>query len=130
MDDALLKFAVIAAVYQNKWVFVRHKHRSTWEIPGGHREPGETISEAARRELWEETGAVRSDLRHLSVYGVTRDGATTYGMLFFAEIAELGPLSDSVEIGEVRLFDALPQALTYPDIQPELFRRAKEASFV
>ena len=37
-EDALLKFAVIAARSEGKWVFCRHKERTTLEIPGGHRE--------------------------------------------------------------------------------------------
>ena len=37
-----LAFSVIAARYRGKWVFCRHKKRTTWEIPGGHREAGET----------------------------------------------------------------------------------------
>ena len=57
VDDALLKFAVIIARSNGKWVFCKHKDRSTYEIPGGHREPGEAIIETARRELYEETGA-------------------------------------------------------------------------
>ena len=56
-DDELLRFAVIAAKYQGQWVLCRHKARSTWEFPGGHRETGETIEAAAVRELYEETGA-------------------------------------------------------------------------
>ncbi|HIV24166.1 MAG TPA: NUDIX domain-containing protein, partial [Candidatus Merdiplasma excrementigallinarum] len=56
-EDALLKFAVIIARMEGKWVLCRHKDRNTWEFPGGHREEGESILETARRELYEETGA-------------------------------------------------------------------------
>ena len=66
VDDALLKYAVIIAKHQGKWVFCRHRERDTLEIPGGHREPGETILETARRELAEETGASVFTLTQLS----------------------------------------------------------------
>ena len=125
VDDGLLKFAVIAARYENQWVFCRHKERSTWEIPGGHREDGETIDEAAKRELWEETGAVEAEIRPVAVYGVTRDGVTTYGKLYFATIAKMEKLSESSEIGEVGFFDAIPTELTYPEIQPALYSRVQ-----
>lgn len=121
IDEGLLKFAVIAARYRGRWVFCRHRDRDTWEIPGGHREPGETITETARRELWEETGAVSAEIVPLTVYGVTREEVTTYGMLFSAQIHTLEPLSEEVEIAQIRLFDTLPLTLTYPAIQPMLF---------
>ena len=35
VNDALLKFAVIIARSNGKWVFCKHKDRSTYEIPGG-----------------------------------------------------------------------------------------------
>ena len=60
MDDALLKFAVIAARSEGKWVFCRHRERTTLEIPGGHREPGESVDQTAARELREETGIAAS----------------------------------------------------------------------
>ena len=44
--DEFLKFAVIISKTDNKWVFCKHKERETYEIPGGHREPGESIVEA------------------------------------------------------------------------------------
>ena len=50
-EDALLKFAVILARHRGQWVFCRHRQRSSWEVPGGHRAPGETIAQTAAREL-------------------------------------------------------------------------------
>lgn len=71
IDDNLLKFAVIIAKTDGKWVFCKHKERETYEIPGGHREENETILDTARRELYEETGAVIFDITPICVYSVT-----------------------------------------------------------
>lgn len=122
VEDSLLKFAVILARHDGKWVLCKHKERDTYEAPGGHREPGETIDEAARRELYEETGAVRYEIEPLCVYSVTDDsGEETFGMLYAAEILELEPELHS-EIEQVELFDVLPDNWTYPEIQPLLVR--------
>ena len=43
VDDSLLKFAVIISQSNGKWVFCKHKERDTYEVPGGHREAGETF---------------------------------------------------------------------------------------
>ena len=126
VDDSLLKFAVIMARYVDGWLFCRHKQRTTWEVPGGHREPGESIDDTAKRELYEETGAVRFDLRKIGAYGVCADGVTTYGMLYFAEIRELGKLPPEMEIGEITVSDILPANLTYPLIQPALYEKTTQ----
>lgn len=115
-----LKFAVIAARMDGKWLLCRHKERATWEFPGGHREEGENIHDTARRELWEETGAHDFQLEPVSAYAVDTDGETSYGALFFAQVRELGERPAQFEIGENRLFDALPGELTYPEIIPAL----------
>lgn len=90
VDDELLKFAVIIAKHDGKFVFCKHKERDTWEVPGGHREAGETINDTARRELQEETGAVDFELKPICVYSVIRpenfNGAESYGMLYYAQI--------------------------------------------
>lgn len=123
IDDSLLKYAVIAARYKGQWIFSRHKDRSTWEIPGGHREPGEPIADTARRELWEETGATQFELREVCVYAVNRDGVSTCGMLYFAEVTKLGPIPEDSEIAEISCFERIPDALTYPAIQPHLYEK-------
>ncbi|MBQ8509849.1 MAG: GNAT family N-acetyltransferase [Clostridia bacterium] len=127
-NPADLAFAVIAARYRGQWLLVRHRERSTWEIPGGHREPGEDITATARRELWEETGASDFDLVPVCRYHVD-DNASRAGILFLAQIRALGELPPS-EIAERRLFDELPDNLTYPEIQPHLHGRAYRAPFV
>ncbi|WP_324612458.1 NUDIX domain-containing protein [Massiliimalia timonensis] len=68
VDDQLLKFAVIVSRYKGKWVFCKHKKRDTYECPGGHRENGEQIIDAAKRELWEETGAEIFDLQPVCLF--------------------------------------------------------------
>lgn len=118
--DSPVKFAVIAARYDNRWIFVRHKERQTLEMPGGHIEQGETAEEAARRELFEETGALEYKLKPVCVYSVDE----TYGMLYFAEVIRLGPLPQS-EIADVKLLGNAPENLTYPLIQPLLLEKIK-----
>ena len=124
VDDALLKYAVIIAKYQGKWVFCRHRDRDTLEIPGGHREPGESILEAARRELAEETGASEFTLTTVCVYSF-RD----YCMLYCADITALeGGLHH--EIREIDLMDGLPDRWTYPLIQPKLMEEARRRGVI
>lgn len=125
VDDKLLKFAVIVAKSYGKWVFCKHKERDTYELPGGHREAGEEISETAKRELYEETGAVVYDIEPICVYSVTADynfdGEETFGMLYFADIKEFESELHS-EIEKIFLMDNLADKWTYPEIQPHLVR--------
>lgn len=68
--DEKLKFAVIAVWSLEGWLFVRHRMRDTWELPGGHREEGESIDACAHRELYEETGIRKEELKRICVYSV------------------------------------------------------------
>ena len=125
IEDNKLKYAVIASRYEGQWVYCKHKERDTFEVPGGHREQGETIVECAKRELYEETGAVEFELTQIGVYSVVRGDIEAFGMLFFAEISELGKLPD-MEIEQVCFFDDIPEKLTYPLIQPKLVEKVSK----
>ncbi|WRS26457.1 NUDIX domain-containing protein [Oscillospiraceae bacterium MB08-C2-2] len=119
IDHSLLKYAVVVSEYEGKWIFCKHKERSTWELPAGHREPGEPILETAGRELYEETGALEYKLTPICIYSMT-DVTTEYGFLCYASVQKLGPIPP-LEMEKIELFDAVPEPLTYPWIQPELF---------
>ena len=128
VDDDLLKFAVIISQSNGKWVMCKHKERDTYEVPGGHREEGEDILETAKRELQEETGAVKFGIEPLCVYSVTgknsvnETGEESFGLLCFAEIEEFSGKLES-EIEKVELMDELPENWTYPLIQPILLEK-------
>lgn len=121
LNEELLGFVTIPAKYKGKWIFVRHKERETWEVPGGHIEIGESVLGAARRELFEESGAIEFDIQPICDFSVATESKITYGRLFIGEIGKLGDLPE-FEIGEIKLFDDIPDNLTYPYIYNELFR--------
>ena len=111
-DDKLLN-VIIAARHKDKWVMCRHGERDTWEFPGGGREVGEAIAEAAKRELYEETGAIKFALSPICVYALDIEHEIKYGLLYYADVDKLSVLPDS-EMREVKLMDDVPVDLTYP----------------
>ena len=110
VNDELLRFAVVISQ------------------SNGHREAGENILETAKRELQEETGAVRFEIKPICVYSVTGKtrvndtGEETFGLLCFAEITEFAKELHS-EMEKVVLMDELPENWTYPLIQPKLIEK-------
>ena len=121
IPDAALKYAVICARYRERWIFCRHRARKTWECPGGHREDGETIAQTARRELWEETGAVNAELIPICVYK-----AWDYGMLYFAQVSAIAEIPIDSEIEQICFVSEIPKDLTYSGIHDKLFEKVKD----
>ena len=95
-------------------------------------DPAESILDAAKRELQEETGALEYTLAPVCVYSVTApdtfQGKETFGMLFFAKIQSFAPELHS-EIEKTVLSKELPENWTYPEIQPMLVTFAKERGY-
>jgi 8-oxo-dGTP diphosphatase len=123
---SVLSYVVIAARYDDGWLFVRHRRRGGYELPAGHPDRGEDSVQAAARELAEETGAVDFVMEPLSYYFVeTREG-TQYGRLFLAEVERLGDITDNAEIEGVKVFRRLPRRLSLPEVMTFLYETARK----
>jgi 8-oxo-dGTP diphosphatase len=129
IEDQSITFVVIVARHNGQWLFCKHKDRTTFEVPGGRREAGETIWETAHRELFEESGATKYELQLIDKYHLNIDNEIKQGALFYASITELSPLPES-EIDFIQLFDETPQNLTYPEVQHELMKRLEQPQLV
>ena len=94
-------------------------------------EEGEAILDTAKRELQEETGAVKFSIEPVCVYSVTGKnrvndtGEETFGLLCYTDIEEFSGILDS-EMEKVVLLEELPDNWTYPQIQPKLIAKVIE----
>lgn len=79
---------LVLCKYKQKWLLTKHRHRGR-EFPGGKRELGETLIEAAHREVFEETGATIKALNFVGEYEVSNGESRFVKTIFYAEIAEL-----------------------------------------
>lgn len=135
VEDELLKFAVIISKTDGKWVLCKHRERNTYEVPGGHRENGETILETAKRELCEETGAIKFALMPVCCYSVkgknsvNEKGGETFGILCYADIFTFEELHSEIE--KIIITDSLDDIeWTYPLIQPKLIEEVKQRGII
>jgi len=119
------RFVVIFSRYQDKWLYCRAKERDAFETAGGHIEQGETPLEAAKRELYEETGAVSFDITPAFDYSVHIPTEYSNGQVFITHVNELGDIPN-FEMAELKLFDTIPDKMRFPGILPVLFEKVKE----
>ena len=120
-----VKYVVVCTFFEGKYLLSRHRDRATWETQGGHIEPGETALDAAKRELYEESGVKKAEFYPVCDYLGVNPPRQANGTVYLAVAEELGPLPDS-EMAETALFDRLPENLTYPNVTPRLFGSAAD----
>lgn len=67
-DETVFAAMAVVTDVTGRYAAVYSPRRREWGIPGGWREPGETVVECVVREVWEETG-LRLDPEDLRVFG-------------------------------------------------------------
>jgi 8-oxo-dGTP pyrophosphatase MutT (NUDIX family) len=94
-------------------------HAGQWALPGGSRDPGETIEDAALREMAEETGL---ELGPDAVLGLLDDYVTRSGYLISPVVVWGGPASPAMrrQAAEVAQIHVIP--LADFDVEPRLLR--------
>ena len=119
-----LRFVVVCSFYKNQYLLSYHSGHQSWETQGGHIEKNETPEEAARRELYEESGVRDAALIPVCDYSAYDAEGSANGRVYAAVIHEMGELPPS-EMSKIEAFDVLPENLTYPFVTPVLFEEAK-----
>lgn len=115
---------VVARDPAGRVMLVRHTYLDGWWLPGGGVDRGETVQDAAVRELREETGLIATGRpRLLSVHSNHRFFPNDHVLVFAVEAFEAGERSSHGEISDAEWFapDALPA-----DVTPATLRRLTE----
>lgn len=103
--DNWVNVAVVVTCYnsKNEFVMVRLKGNENGKVtfPGGYRDLGETLEEAAKREFFEETGYAIDNLSLFKVY--TRDDLRLVWVVFTAQLG-CGEFIENSETDEMLLF--------------------------
>lgn len=100
---------LIVCRYKGKWLLTKNKKRGL-EFPGGKVEKGESLEEAAKREVFEETGAILTRLEFIGEYEVAEEANTFVKAIFFGEAKRLVKKESYFETdGPVLFGEELPQ---------------------
>ena len=113
--------------YNEKFVLCYHRESKKWDYIGGHVEKDENPLAAAKRELFEETGAVDFDIVPVRDYeGFLKDG-TFYNnnREYFVNVREFSDLPDGSEMDKIGFFDEIPDNFRYDGNREERLEHFK-----
>lgn len=84
-DEDKVTNVFVVCRYGDKWVLTEHKKRGL-EFPGGKVEAGESLVAAAKREVYEETGATVNFLEYIGQYEVKCEHTHFFKNIYFATV--------------------------------------------
>jgi ubiquinone/menaquinone biosynthesis C-methylase UbiE/8-oxo-dGTP pyrophosphatase MutT (NUDIX family) len=98
--------------HDHNWVLGFNSKRNGWELPGGHRNEGESLLDAGIREAYEEVGATLENIEFKGFY-ILENGHKTAFMV--ADTKTFNPNIINMEISKVKLFSTFPDNLSFKD---------------
>jgi 8-oxo-dGTP diphosphatase len=90
------KHVLVICKYLDDWLLTMHSVRGL-EFPGGKVEPGESLKEAAIREVYEETGGTLEDLTQIAEYRVADEKNTFVKAVFWGKIKSVHKMNSYFE---------------------------------
>ena len=94
---------MMMVTHQGKLLLAQHQGRTFWSTLAGFVEPGETLEEAVRRELFEETGLVAKELRYFGSQSWPLPSSLMIGFVIEAESDAL--TIDAAELSAARFYE-------------------------
>jgi 8-oxo-dGTP pyrophosphatase MutT (NUDIX family) len=111
---------VMRVIHGEPYIYIVHRHRyNDWSLPKGHIDEGETLEEAALREIEEETGMQCRILDALPEYSYELpDGQMSVVAMFLMELVQVTGNIDETEVdmGRWVTIDEAIAAMSYPSI--------------
>lgn len=117
MKNNLFKIAVRALIIKGSKVFLLHRRDyDMWELPGGGMDNKETIEQALKREIKEETNLIIKPLRLVGVYHNYRENTLIF--TFLVKVLS-GRLKKNEEADDFKWYDyqKFPKNLSSKNIE-------------
>jgi 8-oxo-dGTP pyrophosphatase MutT (NUDIX family) len=102
----------VMMIQDGRVLLIRQTYLDGWFLPGGGIHKGETLEQAARREVREEVQAELRNMALLGAYSNFEESKSDHTVVFLSDDFGLGGGHDR-EVAEIRFFplDALPPGL-------------------